>query len=388
MSLYSQLGKLAYVASLLVVMTAGTANMIAKTVSDVPLGGVEVAAPLPSLTFQEVRSETFQHSAVTWFEQRWGLRGYAVRTDNTIGVRLFGETRTDQHAVVGDQGVLFTRDDIAYSNRDDSPDRTIALAQSFARVQTRLAARGTVLIPLVMPSKTSVYPKAVPVQWRRRGAHHRSDENIYGAFVRTLSDAGATFLDARAMLAPDASKRPEDIFEPTGRHWRAGTGCRVLEAALDKARPLLPELGHAVIDCRTTIEPNPPIEAEDFDIYRLLNIWGSKPRGIDVDRFAGEKGAPELQVPTLFVGSSFVWKFAHAARELELLQPSLVYFYDETVVETKTYAMRKVEPFTDTWRSDTFGKRLIIVAVLETFLPEDGRKFIDEIAKELDAHPD
>ena len=98
------------------------------------------------------------------------------------------------------------------------------------------------------------------------------------------------------------------------------------------------------------------------------------------------KSSPALQVPTLFVGSSFVWKFAHVSRELEALQPSLFYYYDESVVDPRTTLItKKVEPFTDTWREDTFGKRLIIVAVLETYLPSDGQKFLTEIEKELDA---
>ena len=48
---------------------------------------------------------------------------------------------------------------------------------------------------------------------------------------------------------------------------------------------------------------------------------------------------------------------------------------------------KKVEPFTDEWRTDTFGKRLFIVAMLESYLPGDGERFIAEIEKELDRAP-
>lgn len=375
--------KLAYVASILAVSAAGTVNMLAHRIEDVPLGGVEEPLPAPRLDVKSVWTEAFQHDAFAWFQQHWGLRGYAVRTDNTIGARVFHEARTDQHAVVGDDGVLFTRDDINYTNRDDAPDEMIALARRFARVQRAMRERGKVFLPMIMPSKTSVYPDAVPRTWRRSGTYRRSDENVYGAFVRTLAEEGARFADARALLAPAAARRPSDVFEPTGRHWRASVGCKALAAALDAARPELPELGAATIDCRTTLDPSPSVDEEDFDIYRLLNVWGPKPTGIDVDRFAGEKGSPELQIPTLFVGSSFVWKFAHASRELEVLQPSTVYFYDVTAVDVKSNAMKPVEPFTDEWRRETFEKRFFLVAVLETFLPEDGRKFVGELEKEL-----
>ena len=71
-------------------------------------------------------------------------------------------------------------------------------------------------------------------------------------------------------------------------------------------------------------------------------------------------------------------------RELEVLQRSLFYYYDETVMAPGSTQTKKVEPFTDSWRADTF-KRLVIVAVLETYLPVDGQKFLGEIERELDA---
>jgi hypothetical protein len=375
--------KLTYIGVLLLMMAAGTANMAFKLVGDAPVSGVEFSAATPTLTVSHVRDETFQRDFVAWFEQHWGLRGFGVRVDSTLGFKGFGETRSDSHAVVGAHDVLFTRDDISYSNRCDTPDETVLLAKRFVRVQAKLREREIVLLPILIPSKTSFYADAIPTRWRLRGCHRRSDQNIYGAFVRTLSDSGATFLDARAFLEAHR-KRPDDVFEPTGRHWRASVACHVLQAALDEVRPRLPEMGAERIDCRSEPEADPSVEVEDYDIYRLLNTWGPKPTNIAVDRMTGQKAGEALRIPTLFVGSSFVWKFAHLSRDFDVLQPSLVYFYDATVMVTKTNEMRKVEPYTEAWRRETFGKRLVIVAVLETFLPDDGKKFIGELEQELD----
>jgi hypothetical protein len=115
-----------------------------------------------------------------------------------------------------------------------------------------------------------------------------------------------------------------------------------------------------------------------------MNTWDKKPAGIDVDVLTPER-SPQLGIPTLYVGSSFVWSFAQVSRDLEVLSPSLVYFYDESVMDVKTQlTIKKVVPFTDDWRRDTFSRRLLIVAVLETYLPYDGEKFLGEIEREVD----
>lgn len=69
------------------------------------------------------------------------------------------------------------------------------------------------------------------------------------------------------------------------------------------------------------------------------------------------------------------------------MQPSLFYYYDASVVETTTMLItKKVEPFTDDWREDTFEKRLFIVGILETYIPGDGERFFAELEKELDSN--
>ncbi len=381
------IAKLVYVGLLLGMASAGTVAMASEAIEDVKLEGAEVTAPPPKLDLANVRNETFQREATAWFDQRWGLRGYAVRTDNAIGVALFGESRTDQHAAVGSGGVLFTRDDLAYVNRAESPDETIELARRFAHVQTQLRAHGKVLLPIIAPAKTSFHREAIPSTWRRRGAFGHSDEDLYGAFVRTLKEERALFVDARALLAAEA-KSPEDVFQKPARHWRLSAACRTLQAAIDAVRPEMPELGNEQVDCRTRIDPDPSISSNEFDIFRLLNTWQSKPKAVDGDVLVGDESAPALLIPTLFVGSSFVWNFTYVTRDIGVLSPSLFYYYDESSYDPKTgLFLEKIVPFTDKWRADTLSRRLYLVVVLETYLPVDGKKFIDELEKELSGEP-
>jgi len=384
--------KVGYVAGMLAFASLGTVNLAASAlrpaapIEDAPLFGVEVDAKTPKLTLREVWTESFQRDAMLWFEQNWGLRGYAVRTDNTIVHGLFGEARSGQ-AVVGRGGVLISDEDVKYVNRVDPPEPSIAQAKNIARIQRKLRARGKVVIPVIIPSKTSFFRAAIPDGWKRRGSYARPDENLYGAFTRALRAEGAAFVDGRALLG---AEMPDDhVFAPTGRHWRMSAGCRVLQAALDAARPDLPELGDDRFDCTTRVDPHASIEDEDYDLFRLLNVWEDKPAGIDVEVLAAPKAPGSLRIPTIFVGSSFVWKFVRVSRELEVFQPSLFYYYDSSVVDTTTLMItKKVEPFTDDWRKDTFSKRLFIVGILETYIPSDGERFLAELEKEIDASPE
>ncbi len=379
--LLSAAAKLAYVTGLVTMMAAGTVNMMTRTVVDAPLEGYEERLPAPSLGLATVRDETFQKAATAWFDQRWGLRGYAVRTDNSLVSSLFGESRTN-NVVVGRDGTLISGEDTNYMNRSDPPDDAIALAKTIARIQGKLRARGKVMIPVLMPAKTSFFRDAVPSEARRRNVFGLADTNLYAAFVRTLEAEEVAFVDGRKLLA---ERRALDVFAPTGRHWRVSAACRVLQATLDVARPELPELGEDQIDCHTHVDPNASIEEEDYDLFRLQNTWRRKPAGVDVEVLDGAKGTPALKVPTLFVGSSFLYKFIQISRELEVLRPSLFYYYNASVVDTTTVRItKKVEPFTEEWRKDTFSKRLFIVGLLETYIPHENVRFFEEIERELE----
>ncbi|HVJ92074.1 MAG TPA: hypothetical protein VM580_19870 [Labilithrix sp.] len=382
-SFLPRIAKLAYVAGMLTLASVGTLNALAKVIADYPLNGVEATAKEPAISFKALWNEQFQKEATAWFEQHWGLRGYAARTDNTIVFRLFGESRAGGNSVSRD-GVLIHAEDLTYVNRSDDSKGVIAFGELLARVQQKMRRQGQVLVPVIIPAKTSFYRRHVPSKWQRRGSYELSDTNLYGAFVATLNKAGVVFVDSRALLS-DPPKRPEEIFAPTGRHWRISGACRVLQAVLDAARPELPELGSDQLDCRTRIAETVDIEAEDLDLFRLLNVWGNPPASVAVEVLDAKAPAGAVKLPTLFVGSSFVWAWTRVSSQLRVLQPSLFYYYDSSVVDTTTLLItKKVEPFTDGWREDTFGKRLVVLGILESYLPEDGAKFLNEVDKAIE----
>jgi len=372
MSSAATAGKLAYVVGMLAIASAGTVNMITET------------AKKPDFSLARVKSEEFQKDATSWFDQHWGLRGVAIKTDNTINDSLFHETRTGQPVRILENGVLINPEDITYLNRTDGPEETIKAAKKFAVVQRRMREKGKLLLPMILPSKTSFIRDDVPPAWRREGAVGMTDQTVYGAFVDTLKQENALFVDGRAVLHGFGDGR-FDVFPRTGRHWDTRAACFVLQHVTDKARKDVPRLGDAQVDCHTKNAPLPGLGDEEYDLFRLLNIWAPRPADVPVYVVDGKKGGEPFKVPTLFIGSSFLWKMVRLSRELEVYRPSLFYYYDRTVFETEHETIvGKVEPFTPKWREETFSKDLYVMDVLETYLPVQGQDFLSELEKELD----
>jgi SGNH hydrolase-like domain, acetyltransferase AlgX len=354
-------------------------------VEDVKLWGVEAGAKRPALSAKAVYEETFQHEFISWFEQQWGLRGYAVRTDNTVVESLFEESRRSENLILGKDGVLLPSEDVHYVNREADPAPIIAAAERVARVQNKLRRLGRTLVPVLIPAKTTLVRESVPARWRN-AAFGATDATVYRPFVRTLTAAGAKFVDGRALLM--SHEFEAGVFAPHGRHWRMGPACAVLNAALDVARTEVVELGEERIDCSTERVSDPSIDDEDFDLFRLRNVWALKPADTPVFRLTTPSPPPTPAIASLsvlFQGSSFTWKFVRVVGERGAFQPSLFYYYDSSVVDTKTlFITGSVTPYTPGWREDTFSRRVMLMVMLETYLPGDGERFLVEVETAID----
>jgi hypothetical protein len=368
------LGKVLYVVLMVGLLAAGTLNRAERfrLVPDPPLAGIDAAPPWPTPTLESIWNERFQPAVSDWLQRTWGLRGFAVRSDSTLQILAFHESRPRSYTVLGERGILFSWDDVAYASRDDDEQTaaTIAAAEHFARVQRTLAARGTSLVPLVVPAKTTLFPGDLPP--RVKHSRHRGTPapTLYATFVDTLRARGASFVDARALVLSDL-RDPLDVFPRAGRHWRPAAACRALRFVL------LSSVADDPVDCGAPTD-------EETNLDGFLNTWSP----VDGDAPAFPKAAPSperLRVPTLYVGSSFLYNVIRAARMLDVLQPSIFYFYDEHVIDTTTErVLGRVQADTDAWRRETFSKRVIVVDVLESQLPATNERFLTEIERGLD----
>ena len=384
-------GNIALIAVYLALITAPTLNMIVRIIPDAHLEGVTPPVEMPVLQWLAFRHERFQKDFVAWFEARYGMRGIAVKLDNTLNFHLFGELPPESAVRVGRGGMLYINEDVWFLTKAGAnlppAGSVLEHARRVHALQQRLLARGQVLLPIVVPSKTSVFPDEVPLAWRRDTlVPHPSDERIYGLYVNEFRRLGTEFVDAREM-SERLKHDGVETFELGGRHWTGRMSCLVLEEAYRIARSHLVSAQIGPTDCDAFQRiATPSGNQVDTDLMRLANVWG-------MGRYpyrATEMRPVAPQVPTnkrptgLFVGTSFSWELVHEAERNHSFRRIDFYCYDKTVYERESGRSYPVKPQTPGWRALTLSRDVYVLELLETYLPEAGKEFLGEMEEALE----
>jgi len=188
---------------------------------DVQLFGVEIAGPPAEWSVAAWVNERFQPALQAAFESRVGLRGVMVRTDNSAQALLLGSEPATSAFVIGENGTVFYRDDLAHAaRRPPEVAKVVArmeeLTTHLGSIHRKLVARGKELVVVIAPGKGAIYPDDIPARWRRPGA--TADQVIHDALREQLERNGVLFGDGHAMLAGKHGEERELLFPHTARH--------------------------------------------------------------------------------------------------------------------------------------------------------------------------
>ena len=356
---------------------------MALRLRDKHINGVYVHPPRPTLSLSTVTSEAFQIATTAWFEDRLGWKGYSVHVDNSILFHVFGETKPGANVRVGDDGVLFQPDDIyffAKYAKGLQPDaaQIEAFVAKLARIQGRLKAMGRALVPVIIPSKTTVYRDAVPEQWRRDvGDPPPTDTQIYTVFKAALDRHGVEYVDARAMMMAPGARR-DLLWGRQARHWSYYGACLALREVAASYRELTRRpLGDYPCDVTTTTTA--PRWHDDYDLLRLLNAFGVPRAPEPVPVVSVPEVDPSIEKPTaLLVGSSFTWMLVRDAQRSGVLGKLHFNYYNNSIFDWPT-DRRVTTPWQEpggiplevdspAWRAATVGKDLYVLDLFESYL--------------------
>lgn len=369
--------RLIFLAVCLGLLTLPALNMVVPIFEQAPLSGVlpETSFPQPSLS--SIASEKLQSGFTAYFEQRYGARPWATRLDNSLAYWVFGEQPPDKMMRVGTHDVLYINDQVYFYNREDRPDG-VAMAAKVKRAQDLLRARGKLLVLMIMPTKATIWPNDVPKAWRRDGAMpHEAESHITDPFVSALQAAGAVYVDGRKSVA---SLPTDAVYAKTGRHLTAPATCQIFRDALDLARPLVHDAEVPEIECNFHMSREVPISEEDFDLFRLLNIWTPAPTNavpaMDpmTDRIPRERRANGT-----VLGTSFGWKVVHEAERTHALRHLYYYYYESTLIDRETNTDRKVTPRSKEWQDLIADSTLFFYPAPEEYLLQDGEAFYNSV---------
>lgn len=344
-------------------------------------------APRPTPTWTAVTSEKFQHGFTAWFESTLGLKGTSIALDNAALYHLFRETKPGAPVVIGDDDVLFLNEDVAYFSTDSlwlKPEYVNEVAGKIANVQHRFAAEGRAFVPMIIPSKTSLWRDKLPARWRMIEGEPASDERVYGELKRALARHGVAFVDGRALMTQSTMQR-ELLFAPDARHWSNYSAC----LAMREVARVYGELTHRPMppyECSLVTRGGRRFADVDYDLWRLLNSYGVKTGSPVIATVAHPNATPTTSGPSvLFTGSSFCWQLAADADSTGMFGLLTVNYYNKTFAKLGTET--KVEPGTDVWRENVLGKDLYVLDLFETYFGTYGaysEQFLNDLLAELE----
>lgn len=381
--------ELSFVAIIFALLVVPAINMVRPFLSQEPLYGVVANEQRPPLRLADVGSEEFQRRFSRWFDKNYGIRPTAARIDNSINYHVFHETRAEQPVKVGPSQMLFLNEQLWFHNRHDDPRAGIErFARAARKAQDLLAARGKSLVVMVIPSKTTVYRESVPSEWTLPLPTPRPcDEQVYGAFVRQLVREGVTFVDGRALVDREFPPEKRDrVYSRTGRHLNAVPACRLVQDALDLARPQVQGATIPPIDCSYTMGPATDfVQGEETDLHRLLNIWTPRPNvPIAYMTLPPERIPVSERADLLVVGSSFAWRTVFEAERNKAFGRIHLFYYNKTVVDRDGRPFYPVpSPKSEEWRRLVFEKKVFLLPTPEEFLPDHNGDFLQELIDAL-----
>lgn len=367
-------GKLGIIAVFWLLLVSASANMVWPFVKDIRLMGAFTPAPRPGWKVSSFLKGNFQKEFEDWYNSNFGFRGYAVRLDSTLSFYAFRDVPVGSQARIGRDGMLFSFEDIIYLNRKEWPtaqEDLQARARLAREVHDLLAARGIKLLILVAPSKTSIYRNAVTPALV--GKYADSDRGVYEKFVAALRQERVPFVDARAFLA---SWRPEDVFSPYARHWSFRAACAVLNELLRVAA--LP--GTSQVSCEV-VGHTKHRGGPDFDLWTVLNAWRLTPFEYDEEVLAPVPPPPGPRPKVLFEGSSFVYTITDGVDRTRVVDFDFYYYNRSHWLHSMVPGPLK--PNTPAWIANALAKDLIVVEVLETYLPDLGTGLLDQLKQAL-----
>ena len=339
-------------------------------VKDHRLEGSFAPAPRPELTFASVRSEDYQDKFTAWFERGLGFRAWEIWADNSALYYLFRETKWGSHVAIGNDRVLFERDDINFFNKSDDalpkPAAVTQLAADIAALQERLARDHKALVPIFIPSKTTFYRDKVPSRWTRDlGDPRPAQLAIVEPLKRELDRRGVKYVDGIALLMGAKTPR-EQLWGRDARHFSALSGCLADQAILGRYSELT---GRAPIPypCETK-KVTARRDHVDLDLFRLLNAFG-------VGRITTAHDIVHPDVPraldapnAMWISSSFGWMMEIDAVQSHRFNELHMDYYNRTLYQDGKDGSVEVKAHTPEWRAVFLTRDLYVLELNETYI--------------------
>ncbi len=236
-------------------------------------GGSALSAPAPRFDLAPLSSGGTARQCEVWYNERFGLRNLAVRTDNQIYMTPFGEAphRTEGTTVVVEPGAwLFEQHYIEHGiTASKRPQAGLRAAVRGIRVaQEKLKKLGIPLLLVIAPSKAEVYSERIsPVH-----LGGRTPKDVLTSFERArpiLQQEGVLFYDGPTRFAEWKKAGRQYLFASTGAH----RSYDATQEGWDGLRKLLPpSMSHPIPEWTLRSRGLAHPQRYDRDLLALLHL--------------------------------------------------------------------------------------------------------------------
>lgn len=355
---------------------------------DVQIFGVMRHPDWPTLSWASLSEDRYAHEATEAFESKFGFRGAATYIDNTLRLKLLGETKPSYGPQRGKEEVLYHSEDLVFFSKYDdqlpSKEEVGAVAHDIGALQRMLAKRGQALVPVLVPGKGALYPAQVSDAWKFPvGEPRPADVRVYDTLRAALADEQVQYVDARALLL--SPEHPiERMWGREARHWTHFGGCLTMQRVRDVYTALV---GTKLADypCQLKEHERDGILHDDYDLLRLVNAWNVpmySPTEPDVFR---QWDAPPTPGPSVMtIGTSFFGTLAWDATVSQQFGPVHMNYYNKQMFALPKGEGKSFKAHTDEWRASVHGKQLYILDMFEVYFPG---AYLKEFVKELSEEP-
>jgi hypothetical protein len=329
-------------------------------------------APRPKVELSAIIDEKFQTELVAWFESNLGLKGNSIAFDNGVLYRVFGETKYGAFVRLGKDRILFPHEDIDFFNKNGrwvtDPAYVEKLADQIAMVQRTLRGRGRAFVPVLIPSKTTIYRDKIPERWIMDIPAPRPADQTVRLVREALDRRGVVYVNAIDIFRRSFLPR-EYLFGPDARHWSEYGACLALDAVADRYSELTgkPRPLHR---CEPTFSSKKPRRIGEWDLWRVLNASFTRKTVRRMPRAAYAPVAnvdPASRPRTLFVGTSFCWTLFFDADDSGAFGTLHYNYYNQVFIGPDTNRI-DLKAGTDTWREITMDKDLYVLDLFESYL--------------------
>lgn len=359
---------------LLLLLPALQAKFAFITVSS--LSGYAEQAAHPALSLQELRDNSYQPKLEKYLEDRIGFREWMIRLRNQLAYSVFSLGRAN-NTVIGQDNIMFDGNAInSYLGKDFVGEAEIDRnVRHLKDVQDTLASHGTLLVFVIAPGKSGMYPTLQPAYYRRQ-PHTRSN---YTAYSEKMEAVGVNVVDFGKIFQQWKDTSAYPLFPRGGIHWSLWGRDLAVDTLFDYIR----QRGNFNFpDCRiVSREFSTEPRDTDNDLAKVLNLI-QQPEAflMAYPKLEFAPLRPEQRKPNLLlVGDSFAWGLIPYVPAV-FNDESRLWYYNEVVDwpgAEKTPEGRQVGPLDK--RAQLKGRDVVVVLYTEPNLASFDHGFTNSL---------